>query len=98
MTKGGADMIDQIYNACSIAWVTPLWSVVVFFSLMNMAGMIYASSLLFRCKKSQNGEGNILEELVCVADDSVSYSKRQNKVTCSRYDSIPFAISGTHGK
>jgi hypothetical protein len=63
-----------------------------------MAGIIYASSLLFQCRKSQNGEGNIFEELVHVADDAISYSKRQNKVTYSGYDSIPFAVSGTHGK
>jgi hypothetical protein len=63
-----------------------------------MAGIIYASSLLFQRRRSQNGEGNIFEDLVCVADDAISYSKKQNKVTCSRYDSIPFAISGTHEK
>jgi hypothetical protein len=79
MTKGGVDMIVQMCNAYSIACVTQLWSVAVFFILMNMAR-------------------NIFEELVHVANDAISYSKRQNKVTCSGYDSIPFAVSGTHGK
>lgn len=49
-------------------------------------------------QKSQNGKGNIFEEHVRVASDAVSYSKRKNKVTYSGYDSIPLAVSGTHGK
>lgn len=98
MTKGGVYMIDQMCNAYSIACITRLWSVVVFLLLINMAGIIYVSSLLFQCKKSQNYEGSIFEELVHVADDAISYSYRQYKVTCSGYDSIPFAVSGTNGK
>jgi hypothetical protein len=97
MTKGGVDMIDQMCDAYSVACVTRLWSVAVFFSLMNMAGISYASSFLFQCRKSQNDE-NIFEELVLVADDAVSYSKKQNKVISGRCDSIPFAVLRTHGK
>lgn len=63
MTKGDVDMIDQMCNAFSIAYITWLWSVVVFFLQMNMAGIIYVSSLLFQCRNPKMVRGTFLRNM-----------------------------------
>jgi hypothetical protein len=55
--------------------------VAVFPPMIMVKNFCTASSLLHQCRKSQKAKMNIFKESVPVTDETVSCSKRQNKVT-----------------
>jgi hypothetical protein len=70
---------------------------VMSFSAMNMVGN-HAQDLHYFNAEDSTMPGGIFLKTVLVTDETISCSKRQNKLTSSACIRIPFKIPATHGK